>query len=168
MSRSTPLSALLRQHRLNSDLTLEGLAERAGVSDRAIGDIERGVSLAPQRHTVAALADALALDDSDRADFVEAARAGRRLQPSRAMDFEATASLRPHSLPDFTGRDGSLALVMEVIGFADGAECRGAPVVISGAAGVGKTTLAIEVSRRGRSAGYRELFLDLQGSARSR
>ena len=38
------LGALLRRHRQDADLTIEDLAAASGVSDRGIGDIERGVS----------------------------------------------------------------------------------------------------------------------------
>jgi transcriptional regulator with XRE-family HTH domain len=55
----TAFGTLLRHHRVVVGLTQEELAERAGVSPRSIGDIERGVSRAPQRNTVALLATAL-------------------------------------------------------------------------------------------------------------
>ncbi|MFC5833828.1 hypothetical protein [Nonomuraea insulae] len=47
------------------------------MSVRAIGDMERGISRGPQRRTVQALAEALRLDDEQRAELAEAAKAGR-------------------------------------------------------------------------------------------
>ncbi|RMI09534.1 helix-turn-helix domain-containing protein, partial [Cellulomonas triticagri] len=85
----TDLGALLRRHRQEADLTLEDLAGASGVSDRGIGDIERGVSRGPQHRTVVALADALALADVDRERLLRAARDGRRRAPVG----------EPHALP---------------------------------------------------------------------
>jgi transcriptional regulator with XRE-family HTH domain len=53
---------LLRRHRLGAGLTQEELAERAGLSARAITDLERGVRRFPYFDTVARLADALGLN----------------------------------------------------------------------------------------------------------
>ena len=49
---------LLRRYRQRDGLTREGLAERAGLSARAISDLERGEHLRPQRHTLEQLAAA--------------------------------------------------------------------------------------------------------------
>ncbi|MGW2363926.1 helix-turn-helix domain-containing protein [Streptomyces phaeofaciens] len=49
---------LLRGHRRAARLTLEQLAEAAGVSARTLSDMERGRSRGPQHRTVTALADA--------------------------------------------------------------------------------------------------------------
>ena len=73
---SESLGAALRRLRLARDLTLERLAELSTVSWRTISDIERGVSLGPQRRTLQLLADALGLCDDDRRAFLAAARAG--------------------------------------------------------------------------------------------
>ena len=59
--------ALLRRYRLAAGLTQEALAERAGVSERGVQDLERGVRVAPRAETVRLLADALGLDDAARA-----------------------------------------------------------------------------------------------------
>ncbi|WP_036970042.1 helix-turn-helix domain-containing protein, partial [Promicromonospora kroppenstedtii] len=68
---------LLRTLRQTADLTIEALSHSSGVSVRAIGDMERGVSRGPQRRTVQALADALGLTDELRAELADAAKAGR-------------------------------------------------------------------------------------------
>ncbi|GKQ34085.1 helix-turn-helix domain-containing protein [Streptomyces sp. A012304] len=77
-TRAPSLGTLLRGHRHAAGLTLEELADAAGVSGRAIGDMERGRGLGPQARTVEALADALGLAPADRAELLAAARAGRR------------------------------------------------------------------------------------------
>ncbi|WP_141763740.1 helix-turn-helix transcriptional regulator, partial [Kitasatospora aureofaciens] len=47
---------LLAGHRVAAGLTQEDLAATAGVSLRALGDMERGRTRGPQRRTVRALA----------------------------------------------------------------------------------------------------------------
>ncbi len=80
---------LLRQHRLTTGLTQAGLAERAGISLRAVQDLERSVGR-PQRETARRLAGALALTAERRAQFDRAAapaprprQAARPRQPDR-------------------------------------------------------------------------------------
>src|SRR5262249_57370182 len=52
----------------------EELAERAQLSRHTISDLERGVTEAPYRSTLALLADALGLDAAERAAVERAAR----------------------------------------------------------------------------------------------
>ncbi len=76
--------ALLRRLRLDASLTLEALAEASGVSVRGIGDLERGRVATPQRRTVAALADGLRLDGTERERLLAVARVGRHPRPRPA------------------------------------------------------------------------------------
>ena len=64
----------LRGHRLARGLTQEELAERAGLSERAISDLERGVKLAPRLSTLRLLVRALSLEDSATEALISAAR----------------------------------------------------------------------------------------------
>ena len=57
----------LRRYRVEAGLTQEQLAERAGVSARCLGDLERGGPHVPRRTTMRQLADALGLPASERA-----------------------------------------------------------------------------------------------------
>jgi transcriptional regulator with XRE-family HTH domain len=57
---------LLKCHRLARGLTQEALAARAGVSVRAISDLERGINRAPRGDTLRLLTKALALRTADR------------------------------------------------------------------------------------------------------
>jgi transcriptional regulator with XRE-family HTH domain len=66
------LSVLLRSYRVEAELTQEELAQRAGLSARAISDLERGVKIKPHRVTVELLADALQLTEGDRAALLAA------------------------------------------------------------------------------------------------
>ena len=65
---------LLRQRRLAAGLTQEALAERAGVSAKAISDLERAPDRTPRLDTVGLLAEALDLDPAGRAALLAAAR----------------------------------------------------------------------------------------------
>jgi transcriptional regulator with XRE-family HTH domain/tetratricopeptide (TPR) repeat protein len=66
----------LRQQRVASGLTQEDLAERSGVSVRAIADLERGRTRKPYPSSVRALVRALGLPETAGADLVARYRAG--------------------------------------------------------------------------------------------
>ncbi|NYD77659.1 helix-turn-helix domain-containing protein [Arthrobacter cupressi] len=159
MSPAGHLGALLRRHRRAGDLTLEALSERSGVSDRTISDIERGVSRGPQHRTMLALADALGLQGTAREQLLASARAGRRpaSQDGPPVDPE------PHRLADFTGRDAEIAAVVAHLVAGGAVRSTAAPVVLCGAPGVGKTSIAIEALHRCAPAKPRRLFVDLGG-----
>jgi predicted ATPase/DNA-binding XRE family transcriptional regulator len=80
----------LRRLREAAGLTQEALAERAGLTGKAVGALERGKRQYPYPHTVRALADALGLDDAEHAALIAA-------RPRR--DRSAEASPRPAPLP---------------------------------------------------------------------
>lgn len=149
-----PLADLLRQHRLAGGLTIEQLATRAAMSDRAVSDLERGVSTAPRRRTVAALAAALGLDDEQRAALEAAAVATPRTRTGSMT--RRLPNVPPHPVSDFTGREAELRVIADCV--TDGSGSR--LVVLCGPPGVGKTTTAIEGARR---AGADVLFVDLDG-----
>ena len=65
---------LLRRHRRALALTQEALAERAGVSARAISDLERGARRHPYRETASLLVNALGLTGKERTALLAAAR----------------------------------------------------------------------------------------------
>jgi len=66
--------ALLKRYRLAAGLTQEALAARAGLSARAVSDLERDPGRLPRLDSVALLADALALADAERRALHAAAR----------------------------------------------------------------------------------------------
>ncbi len=68
---------LLKRHRAATGLSQEALAELAGLSARAISDLERGINLRPHRDTVELLAAALTLSPTDGA-VLEATGVRRR------------------------------------------------------------------------------------------
>ena len=76
MERRDPsrVGELLRQHRIAAALSQEALAERAGVSVRAISDLERGIHRVPRLETLRLLAEALRLSETDRMALLTATR----------------------------------------------------------------------------------------------
>lgn len=140
MASKPSLGALLRRRRTERSLTIEELATVSGVSVRAISDMERGESLGPQRRTIEALADALALSDSDRAALLDAARVGRRRVPQPAPAVLAM----PRSTADFAGRHAEIRSLLGLFGDERPAPARVA--VLTGQPGVGKTSLAVHVA----------------------
>src|SRR5882724_3442451 len=100
---------VLRGRRHALGLTLEELSEAAGVSVRALSDMERGRALGPQRRTVVLIADALKLDGAPRAEFMALAKSGR----TRSAYLAAAPGLceLPGPTADFTGRAAELAWI---------------------------------------------------------
>jgi len=72
---------LLRRYRVAADLTQEELAEGAGVSVRAISDLERGLKQSPRATTLRLLIGALRLSDA-QAERLRQAATSRRLEPN--------------------------------------------------------------------------------------
>ncbi|MGY5884938.1 ATP-binding protein [Modestobacter lacusdianchii] len=134
------VGVLLRRHRRAAGLSIEALSEASGVSVRAIGDMERGRARGPQARTTAALADALCLVDAARAELLTAARDGRM---RRVADPPELCRLPP-DVPDFVGRGPELAVLDRL----RSRDTRSPLVVLSGAGGLGKSTLAVHAAHR--------------------
>jgi DNA-binding XRE family transcriptional regulator len=72
-TRESPgLGEMWQHYRGAAGLTQAELAERAGLSTRAVSDLERGVKSRPHKDTVRLLAAALALAGEERATFAAA------------------------------------------------------------------------------------------------
>ncbi len=78
-----PFGQLVRRYRLESELTQEALAERAGLSVRAVRDIEAGGKHRPRRDTIDLLVNALDVPATERSAFLDAARAGEPAEATR-------------------------------------------------------------------------------------
>jgi len=128
---------LLRRHRTAAGLSQEALAERAGLSTRAISDLERGVKKRPHPATMRLLADALELGPEERATLAAA---------SRPADTTSTPPPEPNGLPlpgsPIVGRASELASAIEMI--RSGATRL---LTLTGPGGVGKTRLSLEIAR---------------------
>lgn len=133
-------------------LSQQELAERSGLSVRAIGDLERGRTKWPYLNSVRRLADALELRGQVREDFIAAA--GRRLAGASETVPEVRprpaggALVVPRQLPavvrQFVGRRSELAALSSLL-HETGAGAPAAVVIsaIEGTAGIGKTALAL-------------------------
>ncbi|HEV2456819.1 MAG TPA: tetratricopeptide repeat protein [Ktedonobacterales bacterium] len=137
--RLSLFGALLRRHRAAAGLTQEELAERAGLSARAVSDLERGRKRMPRKDTVALLATALSLSPRQREAFAAAARGG--LAPGASAASEAPSGL-PVPLTGIVGRERE---IREALGQLERTEVR--QLTFTGPGGVGKSRLALEVAR---------------------
>jgi tetratricopeptide (TPR) repeat protein/transcriptional regulator with XRE-family HTH domain len=166
---TSSFSSLLRALRTESGLTQEEVADRAGLSARAIGDLERGAVRRPQRKTVELLIRALELPAPVANNLSEVARRSARPDPGPVDAPEPEAPAVPRQLPiavqHFTGRQSQLAALEQWSGPPPGTGAAAVRVLaIDGMAGVGKTALATELGHR-LTARYPDgqLFLDLHG-----
>jgi len=126
---------MLRRHRRAASLTQEELAARAGISARAIADLERGVNLTPRRDTLDLLVRALALPEPARAALEAAAK--RAPFPTRSMSVQRRANL-PAPLTGFIGRIEEQGMLRQALAAAR-------LVTVTGLGGCGKTRLALRV-----------------------
>ena len=145
------LAGLLRQLRAEAQLTQAELAKAAGVSPRAVSDLERGINRTARQDTAVRLAGALGLAEPVRSLFVAAARG--RIQATQVL---AARSSQPPGEPlapagglhgfvpaltSFVGRAGP---VSEVTALLD----RDRLVTVTGPGGAGKTRLAGQVAKQ--------------------
>jgi predicted ATPase/transcriptional regulator with XRE-family HTH domain len=130
---------LLRRYRIAAGLTQEELAARAGLSARAISDLERGRKRTPRRETVSLLTAALALPPRKRALLEAAARP--MMEPASAGEPPAPPHNLPTPLAPLIGRERETLAVAAMLGRADVRL-----LTLTGPGGVGKTRLALQAA----------------------
>jgi predicted ATPase/DNA-binding XRE family transcriptional regulator len=140
--QGTAFGALLKRLRLAAGLTQEGLAERAGLSAKAISDLERQPDRTPRLESVTLLADALGLEREERASLLAAARPDTS-PPAAPRPVEGPQRSLSRPLTQLIGRGRDSDAVADLVRREDAQL-----VTLTGPGGVGKTRLAIEVAER--------------------
>jgi len=126
----------LRRLRLDAGLTQEALAERTGISSKAIGALERGDRRYPHSHTVAMLAAGLGVEISALDPPRRTGAPRRSPEPDRELVAAATGLI---------GREQELAAAADLL-----ATSESLLVTITGPPGVGKTRLALALGAAAR------------------
>lgn len=144
MARTSPLTqdspsfgALLRVFRQREGMTQEDLAEQAGLSVRAISDLERGVKQWPQRQTVRLLASALRLSPPELTELEGTIRRRRQITPA----VTSPSAPIPRPLTSLIGRERDVAEAVHRLRWG-GVRL----LTLTGPGGVGKTRVAMEVA----------------------
>lgn len=154
--QSPGFALLLRKYRDAAALTQEQLAERSGVSVRAISDLERGAKTRPQGATTRLLAAGLGLNVDERAALEAAVPSRNRVLDhvvrSPTLPLSTRASISPPtnlvSEPTpFIGRGRELDALGQLL---DQSQIR--LVTLTGTGGSGKTRLALEAAIARRPA----------------
>jgi predicted ATPase/transcriptional regulator with XRE-family HTH domain len=155
------LGTLIRRFRLAAGLSQEQLAERSGLSTRAVSDLERGVRSSTRPETLRMLADGLSLNEDGRAKLLAATRPELRLRSAETFPPAPHAAQSPTGLPaspgPLIGRDRDM---IELVSELQGGSHR--LITLTGPGGVGKTRLALEVAHlTAPSFSGGALFVDL-------
>lgn len=139
--RKGEFARLLRHYRQAAGLTQRELALRAGVGERTVSDLERGVAVEPYEDTVRRLAGALQLTEVSLSAFRSAARPGSEAGTGVPMVRRLAAASGNH----LVGREAELMRMQQLLAEVDGKA--GHVVLVTGEAGVGKTRLVLETCR---------------------
>ncbi|MGD9713580.1 MAG: helix-turn-helix domain-containing protein, partial [Thermomicrobiales bacterium] len=150
------LGAVIRRMRLASGLSQEQLAERSGLSVRAVSDLERGQRSTPRPETIRMLADGMHLSRQDRQELLFAARP--ELRPSATP--QGSDPLILHRLPEtpsqLIGRERDVASLVSLMTSGN------QPLTtLTGPGGVGKTRLAVEAAHQAAQFFSAVVFVDL-------
>jgi non-specific serine/threonine protein kinase len=136
------LGERLRRYRIEAGLTQEELAAQAGLSVRAVSDVERGVSRTPYPETLRRLATALNLDadvqaalDRTRRRATASVRVSDQLPKGRVGVVDAL----PVPVSGFVGRENELAELRKRLKTVR-------LLTLVGVGGVGKSRLALELA----------------------
>ena len=135
----------LRRYRETAGLSQEELAERAGLTAKGIGALERGERKHPYPQTVRALAEALGLPEADRSALIAAVptRAGSNRGDPTKTASPTVGLVLPWEPTPLLGRVDELRIIRDQL---LAPEVR--LLTLLGPGGVGKTRLATATARR--------------------
>lgn len=135
----TSFSTLLKRYRQAGGLSQEALAERAGLSARAISNLERGINRTPRYDTLELLSSALSLTPQQRDLLLASAR------PEVASSVDSLPVSPAPNLPlpptRLVGREQESTAALALL--------RGGAshlLTLTGPSGVGKTRLALQLA----------------------
>jgi predicted ATPase/DNA-binding XRE family transcriptional regulator len=143
---------LLKRKRTAAGLTQEELAERAGLSARAVQDLERGRRRSPHPGSARRLAEALGLPAAERTSF--GAGLSDATPTIDAPNQPVGRSTVPAAISSFVGREQELAELRRLLPTTR-------LLTLTGPGGVGKTRLALEIARGLVDEGTPAVFVDL-------
>jgi predicted ATPase/DNA-binding XRE family transcriptional regulator len=148
LAAPTTFGDLLRRYRRAAGISQEALADRAGLSRRAISALESGERRLPYRDTVRRLIAALSLSEAERAQLMATAPrqsgTGPVLRPATGgLPARAPRSASPNNLPQpltgLVGREEDIRAIRRQLVTAR-------LLSLTGPGGVGKTRLALQVA----------------------
>lgn len=139
MIARTSFNTLLKRYRQAAGLSQEALAERAGLSARAISNLERGINRTPRYETLELLSSALSLSPQQR-DLLLAAARPEVVSSADRLPVSPTPDL-PLPPTRLIGREQERASALALL--------RGTEphlLTLTGPSGVGKTRLALQLA----------------------
>ncbi|WP_330284484.1 helix-turn-helix domain-containing protein [Streptomyces sp. NBC_00588] len=151
-SSTATLAEALVTAREAACLTQEDLAERSGVSVRAIRNLETGHTARPRKQSLVLIARALGLPPGEVGRLMRRSHPEGRREPAAPAPAELPAAPR-HRL---AGRQAHIDALRTHLSATDRNDL-GTPAVVVGPPGAGKTALVLEAAR-----GVRERFPDGQ------
>ena len=139
MPERTPFGILLKRYRQAAGLTQDSLAERAGLSYRAISDLERGINRTPRYATLELLIAGLSLSPQQGELLKAAARPGAGSLPGGAVrQPQPGLPLPPNSM---IGREVETYQALDLL-----QRKKVRLLTLTGTSGVGKTRLALQLA----------------------
>lgn len=159
MARSAPsrFGTELQRLRKGAGLTQAQLAERAGISQRGLQDLERGIHQAPRRETVELLAAALGLAGPNRVAFLATTQA-QSTAVTAPVCLSPLAPAVPEGLAPLVGREDELALLHRFL-TGEGERTDTTRVLfLAGEPGIGKTRLLQATAQEAVARGWCVLF----------